>query len=436
MQAVIMAGGKGTRLRSVTKDELPKPMAPVYGKPLLQWQVETLRQNGVTNILLVTGYLGEKIEAWFGDGSAFGVQISYFCEEQALGTAGALALLADRLEETFFLVFGDVIFDIDLARMQRFHREKQAEATLFVHPNAHPYDSDIVLKDADARVRGFLQKNTQRDTWYHNCVNAGFYLLDRTVCKQVPPGQKTDLEKELLLPMIQENRAVYAYASPEYIRDAGTPERLAAAQRDLQTGLVAHRSLRRPQRCIFLDRDGTINQYRGLISREQDLVLEPCAAQAIRAINASGYLAVVATNQPVVARGMCGIEDVERIHAKMETLLGNEGAYLDAITYCPHHPDKGYPEENPAYKIPCGCRKPATGMIRACAQAYNIDLADSWMIGDTTMDIQTGRNAGLHTALVLTGEAGRDKKYNVTPDLLADDLLQAVERITEMEQKQ
>lgn len=435
MQAVIMAGGKGTRLRSVTGDELPKPMAPVCGKPLLQWQVEALRQNGVTNILLVTGYLGEKIETWFGDGSAFGVQISYFREEQVLGTAGALALLADRLEDTFFLVFGDVVFDIDLARMERFHREKQAEATLFVHPNAHPYDSDIVLKDSDARVCGFLHKDTHRDAWYHNCVNAGFYMLERTVCTRVPPGKKTDLEKELLLPMIREGRVVYAYASPEYIRDAGTPERLAAAQNDLQSGMVTCHNLRHPQRCIFLDRDGTINRYRGLISREEDFELEPCAAQAIRAINASGYLAAVVTNQPVVARGLCGIEDMERIHAKMESLLGNEGAYLDAITYCPHHPDKGYPEENPAYKIPCDCRKPATGMIRACAQAYHIDLTNSWMIGDTTMDLQTGQNAGMRTALVLTGEAGRDKKYRAEPDIVAKDLLQAVNMILEMEQK-
>ena len=430
-----MAGGKGTRLRSVTGNELPKPMAPVCGKPLLQWQIEALRQNGIDNILLVTGYLGETIEAYFQNGSALGVKINYFREKQALGTAGALALVADRLEDVFFLVFGDVIFDIDLARMLRFHREKQAEASLFVHPNAHPYDSDIVLRDTDARVLGFSSKNTHRDGWYHNCVNAGFYLLNRTVCKRVTPGQKTDLEKELLLPMIQTGGAVYGYASPEYIRDAGTPERLGAVQRDLQAGLTARRNLRLPQRCIFLDRDGTINQYRGLICRDEDFEIEPCAVQAIRAINASGYLAVVVTNQPVVARGMCSIEDVEHIHAKMETLLGNEGAYLDAVYYCPHHPDKGYPEEDPAYKIPCDCRKPGTGMIRACAQAYNVDLANSWIVGDTTLDLQTGRNAGLCTVLVLTGEAGRDKKYDVTPDLVADDLLGAVEMITKMRRK-
>ena len=127
------------------------------------------------------------------------------------------------------------------------------------------------------------------------------------------------------------------------------------------------------------------------------------------------------------------IEDVENIHKKMETLLGKEGVFLDDVFYCPHHPDKGYPEENPAYKIPCECRKPKTGMIREAAERYNIDLAGSWMIGDTTMDIQTGINAGMRTALVLTGEAGNDKKYDVKPDLVCKDLLDAVEKILQVD---
>ena len=161
--------------------------------------------------------------------------------------------------------------------------------------------------------------------------------------------------------------------------------------------------------------------------------MEGCAVDAIRKINQSGRLGIVITNQPVVARGLCEIEDVENIHKKMETLLGKEGVFLDDVFYCPHHPDKGYPEENPAYKIPCECRKPKTGMIREAAERYNIDLAGSWMIGDTTMDIQTGINAGMRTALVLTGEAGNDKKYDVKPDLVCRNLLDAVEKILQMD---
>ena len=133
MQAVIMAGGKGTRLRAITNDEIPKPMATVAGKPILQWQIECLREQGVTDVVLIVGHLGEKIQDFFGDGKAFGVDIRYIQETTPLGTAGALSLLPPLLkEDAFFLVFGDVLFDIDLGRMLTFHREKQARATLSI----------------------------------------------------------------------------------------------------------------------------------------------------------------------------------------------------------------------------------------------------------------------------------------------------------------
>lgn len=427
-----MAGGKGTRLRAITNDEVPKPMAPVAGKPILQWQVECLREQGVTDLVLVTGHLGEKIQEFFGDGKRFGVHIRYIQETVPLGTAGALSMLPPLLkEELFFLVFGDVLFDIDLARMAEFHRKKQAKATLFVHPNSHPFDSDLVVCDDAGKVRRFDPKNSVRTGWYHNCVNAGFYVLDRAICERVPRETKMDLEKELLAGMIGAGEAVYAYRSSEYIKDVGTVERITAAEKELESGYIAKRSLRNRQRAIFLDRDGTVNRKNGLVYREEQFELEDGVIEAIRRINRSGYLAILVTNQPVVARGLCSVEDVEDIHKKLETLLGREGVYLDDIRFCPHHPDKGYPEENPAYKIPCHCRKPDIGMLEACAERYNIDLANSWMVGDTTVDIQTGKNAGTRTALVLTGDAGRDGKYKVTPDLVCDDLGQAVQRILE-----
>lgn len=431
-QAVIMAGGKGTRLRAITNDEIPKPMAPIAGKPILQWQIESLRRQGVTGIVLIIGHLGNKIQEYFGDGAAFGVQISYLEEAVPLGTAGALAMLPPLLTgESFFLIFGDVLFDIDLARMERFHREKRAQATLFIHPNTHPFDSDLVECGPDGRVLRFDSKHNVRDGWYHNCVNAGFYLLDRSVCAQVSPERKLDLEKELFPELMGREGEVYGYRSPEYIKDVGTVERIRAAERDLESGLVAGRCLLRRQRAIFLDRDGTVNRKNGLICREEQLELEPSAVEAIRAINASGYLAILVTNQPVVARGLCQVEDVERIHRKLETLLGREGVYLDDIRFCPHHPDKGYPEENPAYKIPCRCRKPDIGMLADCADAYHIDLENSWMVGDTTVDLQTGKNAGTHRALVQTGDAGKDGKYNAEPEVVGKDLLDAIQRILE-----
>ena len=430
MQAVIMAGGKGTRLVSITKDEIPKPMAPVAGKPILAWQIEQLKENGVDDVVLIIGHLGHKIREYFGDGSAFGVSIRYIEEEKPLGTAGALSMLPPFLKgEDFFLVFGDVLFSIDLQRMAAFHRENGAEATLFVHPNSHPFDSDLVVCSDDDRVLRFDSKNNVRDYWYHNCVNAGFYILNRSVCSRVPEDTKVDLEKQLLSGMIADGEAVYAYHSPEYIKDVGTVDRIQGAEDDLVRGVVQARCLKNKQRAIFLDRDGTVNRKNGLVYREDQFALEDCSAEAIRKINKSGYLAIIISNQPVVARGLCEIEDVERIHAKMETLLGKEGAHLDEIRFCPHHPDNGYQEENPLYKIPCHCRKPDIGMIEDCVEKYNIDLASSWMVGDTTIDIQTGKNAGTHTALVLTGDAGNDKKYNVQADMICRDVLEAVEHI-------
>ncbi len=432
MQAVIMAGGKGTRLRLLTNDEIPKPMVPVAGKPILHWQVDCLREQNITDIIVIVGHLGEKIQEYFQDGRDFGVTIRYIAETMPLGTAGALSLLQPMLrEENFFLVFGDVLFDISLERMMRFHQDKHSAATLFVHPNAHPFDSDLVIHDECGRIVRFDSKHNVRDYWYQNCVNAGFYLLNSEICRKVPPQTKVDLEKELLTKLIESGAPVYAYQSSEYIKDVGTVERIRQAEADLGKALISKRSLRRKQRAIFLDRDGTVNKKNGLVYQEEQFQLEEGAADAIRRINQSGYLAIVVTNQPVVARGLCSVEDVERIHRKMETLLGREGAYLDAVRFCPHHPDKGYPEENPAYKILCCCRKPHIGMLEACAEQFNIDLQSSWMVGDTTVDIQTGKNAGTHTALVLTGDAGRDGKFNVTPDTVCKDLLQAVEQILE-----
>lgn len=430
MQAVIMAGGKGTRLAAITKDEIPKPMVPVNGKPLLLWQIEELKKNGITDIIMIIGHLGEKIEEYFQTGEKYGVHVSYIREHEPLGTAGAFYYLKDKIVSNYFLlVFGDVFFSIDIQRMEKFYIDHQAKAALFVHPNSHPADSDLVVLDENNKISKFDSKHNVRNYWFDNCVNAGFYILGKEICDLVEKLCKLDLEKDILMPLVEKKEAVYGYRSPEYVKDIGTVDRIRQTEKDVENGFIEEKCLKNKQTCIFLDRDGTINQYRGLVWKDEDFELEENACDAIKRINQSGKLAIVITNQPSVARGLCQIENIETVHKKMSTLLGKEGAYLDDVYFCPHHPDKGYPEENPAYKIPCECRKPKTGLIQKAVEQYHIDLSSSWMVGDTTVDIQTGKNAGLHTALVLTGEAGNDKKYDVTPDLVCKDLWEAVEMI-------
>lgn len=430
MKAVIQAGGKGTRLHDITKDEIPKPMIPILGKPLLQWQIEKCKENGLCDIILIIGHLGDKIREYFGDGTQFDVHISYIEEKEPLGTAGALYYVQNCVEdEDFLLVYGDVFWDVDLTRMTAFHKNKHSMCTLFVHPNTHPYDSDLLVLDEDDRVTGIDPKHNVRNYWYDNLVNAGLCILSSGICRKIEKAEKIDLEKTIFAGMIEQKEAIYGYRSPEYIKDAGTVDRLEIVEKEVSSGYAFSRNLRNEQKCIFLDRDGTVNVKNGLVDIEDKLVLEDCAIDAIRKINQSGYLAILVTNQPVVAKGMCTMEEVRNIHRKMTTLLGADGAFLDDIAFCPHHPDKGFPGERPEYKIDCDCRKPNTGLLTRFVERYHINLNESWMIGDTTRDMLTGNNAGTHTALVLTGDAGKDGKYSAQIDITAENLLQAVEDI-------
>jgi histidinol-phosphate phosphatase domain len=428
--AVIMAGGKGSRLLSITNDEIPKPMVPVDGKPLLEYQVEKLKTYGIKKIVMIVGHLGEKIVDHFKDGKDFGVEIDYIFEKEPLGTAGAFYYLKDKIDaKDFMLVFGDVFFDMDFDRMEDFHFKNSALTTLLAHPNGHPYDSDLIQTDDNGRVIGFDSKHNVRDYWYDNMVNAGMYIINKRLLDLVKEPVKTDFEKDILANQVKLGASIYAYHTPEYVKDVGTVDRINATVEELKSGLIQSKNLKNKQRAIFLDRDGTINVSKGFISKADDLELIPDTIDAIKAINKSGALAIVITNQPVIARGECSFEELHNIHNKLKTLLGEKGAFVDDIFYCPHHPDKGFEGEVPELKFDCECRKPKTGMIDEAVKKYNIDLSKSYMVGDSTMDLETARNAGIKSVLVNTGFAGNDGKYDRSCDIEAKNLFDAVEKI-------
>lgn len=437
MKAVIMAGGLGTRAVNIDAS-IPKPLIPIAGKPILEWEIECLVRQGYKDIILTVSYMADKIEDYFDNGSLFGCHISYFREEKPLGNAGALFKLweAKELDGDFLLLNADIMFDVNLERMLIFHREHNALATLFTHPNNHPYDSGLIIASSEGIVSNWLSKEEARPQWYKNRVNAGVHVLNSEVFKlsNIVPSAidnypKVDLDRDILKPLVSTG-CIYAYDSPEYVKDMGTPERFQQVNSDLISGRVASRNLLKSQKAIFLDRDGTINKYVGFLCTPSQFELIDGVAEAIRLINDSGYLAVVITNQPVIARGEITASQLEIIHNKMETMLGDTGAYIDAIYYCPHHPDKGFEGEILSLKFDCDCRKPKPGLLLQAAKDFNIDLSHSWIVGDSECDILAGINAGCRTVYITTGENGSDNAcIDFGQDKTGNSLLNAVRLI-------
>lgn len=406
MKVVIMAGGKGTRISSIASD-IPKPMIKIEGKPVLEHEIECLRDQGFTDLILTVGHLGEIIMDYFGDGTSLGVHIQYFFEKEPMGNAGALFHLKEELSEDFLLLNADSVFDIDFNRFVEYHKKQGGLVTLFTHPNSHPYDSGLIVADEKGCVLRWLTKEEARPTYYRNRVNAGLHVVSPKVLEAEITTPKVDLDRQILKPLAGTGK-MYIYDSPEYVKDMGTPDRYYGVCKDFGEGIVTRKNLKNKQKAIFLDRDGTINKYVGFLRNADEFELLPDVPKAMKEINCSGYLAIVVTNQPVIARGETSLEELQKIHNKMETLLGFEGVYVDAIYYCPHHPHRGYEGEVVELKIDCECRKPKPGMLLQAAKDFNIDLQQSWMIGDSENDIKAGRAAGCKTALIGSEEYGQD----------------------------
>ena len=443
-QLIILAGGAGTRLRARLGD-LPKPMIPVAGKPLLEHQVELAKKYGFTDLIFFVHYRADLIEQYFGDGAKFGVRIRHILEKEPLGTAGAVLAGMERLADRFVVMYGDTMVNVDLERIWNAHEQAGVAATLLLHPNDHPFDSDLVEVDAESRVVAFHNRPHPPNVWRQNLVNAGLYVLEKSALAGFRSGVSAerrhspeenlrrsaetpplDFGKDIFPALVACGEKLLGYNSPEFIKDIGTPERYDRISAQFAAGIVQRSSLATPQRAVFLDRDGTIIPDKDCLRTADELELLPGAAAAIHQLNLAGWRTVVVTNQPVIAKGWCSAAELQNIHNKLESLLGLEHAFLDRIYFCPHHPEKGFPGERPELKINCNCRKPKIGMIERAVADLNIDLSQSWLIGDTTTDVQTAKNAGLKSILLQTGYGGNDGKHAVRPDFVTDKLLDAV----------
>ncbi len=430
-QLVILAGGKGSRLKEKLGN-LPKPLIPIAGKALLEHQVELAARHGFTDVLIFVCYGAEAIQTHLGDGSRWRLKIRYVIEKEPLGTAGAVLAGFDELAPAFMVLYGDLMVNVDLDRLWQHHLKRGADATLLVHPNDHPLDSDLVETNAEGWIKKFHNRPHPANIWFQNLVNAGLYVLEKRALQPwAGAGKPMDFGEFIFPELLRRGGKVYAYNSPEYIKDIGTPHRYERICAQYAAGVVQRGSLQTAQRVVFLDRDGTLVEDKDCLDNAEGLELLPGVGAGVRQLNDHGWRAVVVTNQPVIAKGWCTEVELQRIHNKMEMLLGHEHAFLDRIYYCPHHPHSGFPGERKELKIECACRKPATGMIDRAIADLNIDVAESWLIGDTTTDLQTAKNAGLKSILVRSGSGGQDGRYDCQPDFVFDTLAEAVEFIVQ-----
>jgi D,D-heptose 1,7-bisphosphate phosphatase len=431
MEAVILVGGKGTRLASRTNG-LPKPLAPVNGKPLLEYQFELLRRHGVERVTLLCGFGAEAVREFAGDGSKWGLSVRCLDEAKPLGTAGAVIASLDQMPRSFIVLYGDTMVNLDLKRLIAAHERSAAKATLVLHPNDHPWDSDLVEMDQTGRIVAIHGYPHPEGSVLPNCVNAALYVLEASALAGFPvPETPLDFAKHLFPELLRRGVPLQGYRSPEYVKDAGTPERLDQVEADVISGKMANSSLDVQRPAVFLDRDGVINEEVNFLARVEQFKFIPGAAEAIKLLSASGYRLAVITNQPVVARGECSEAELAQIHGYMETELGREKAFLDGVYYCPHHPDKGFAGERPELKIECDCRKPRTGLVQRAVEELNLDLSQSWFIGDRTADIQTAHNCGVKSILLRTGDGGGDGRHSARPDYTFDNLLQAARFIAQ-----
>ena len=435
-QAVILAGGKGTRLAERLHG-LPKPLIDIDGKPLLERQVELLLRYGFTQILILVSHQAQQIRTFCESKHNWGLEIICIEDASPLGTAGATIAALPYLADSFLVMYGDTMLDVDLVRFRAFHEAKpQASASLFLHPNDHPQDSDLVQMNADLEITSFKPYPHPEGIYFANLVNAGLYFINQPALLAFRGNTRLlDFGKDLFPDLIAKGKLLRAYVSPEYIKDCGTPKRLDKVIADVQSGRVAAANLERPQAAVFLDRDGTLNVLDGYITKPEQFTLLPGVTQALARLNRSAFISVVVTNQPVLARGDCSVATLETIHNKMETLLGDGGAYVDRIEYCPHHPEHGFAGEVRALKIECTCRKPGTAMILRTSAQWHIEPSLSWLVGDSSADFLAAQKSDLRSIGVQTGLAGLDGKYPANPDFLVPDLAAAVDWILEGYQK-
>ena len=374
-QAVILAGGRGTRLAPLT-DSKPKPMIEFHGKPFLEYLIESLRDQGFTKILLLLGYLPDVIQSYFGDGAKWGVSIEYSISDVEHDTGKRLKLVTNRLDPTFLLLYCDNYWPMNFPAMWQQFRKSRVLAQITAYRNQDHYTKDNLKVDADGFV---VTYDKGRTTPGLSGVDIGYALVQRSVVEALPAGN-VSFEREAYHRLVKEDE-LGAFVTDHRYYSVGSHARLP-----LTNSFLA----RTPT--VLLDRDGVLNKRMPratYVCSWSDWQWLPGSKEALRLLKNAGYRVMVITNQPGIARGNLTAADLNDIHARMQREAKQGGGEISAVYHCPHNWDAG-----------CTCRKPRPGLIFQAQRDYSLDLTRTCFVGDDERDVQAAEAAGCPWDLV------------------------------------
>lgn len=372
-QVVILAGGLGTRLKSVLGD-VPKPMAPIAGKPFLEYLLELLKENGFTKFLLLVGHKKESIIEYFQDGSRFGVQIAYSIEKEPKGTAGALFNAWDLLQDEFLLVNGDTFFDVQYDILRKFVSEMHASAVVVLRYSRDTLRYGFVDIDDDYKVKNFIEKGQLPVGRIDGYINGGIYYFKKTILEQFYRnfGDKSVSLETQILPTLSMEGKLHGLPMGGKFIDIGVPEDYWNAQKIIPSWLGLER-----KPCLFIDRDGTIIEDPGYVHGEK-LNFKQDAIEIMKKAKSEGNLLIIITNQAGVAKGKFTEEESIKTTEAVISYLAKKGVVVDGYYYCPFHPD-GIVEKYKKFSL---LRKPNPGMILQACEDFRIDIERSIVVGD------------------------------------------------------
>lgn len=374
-QAVILAGGRGERLRPLT-DTIPKPMVPIHSRPFLEYLIELLKQNGIQEIVLLLGYLQKKITKHLGDGSQFGVSIRYSIGTVEDDTGLRLKNAKHLLNEKFLLMYCDNYWPLNLSKLESYYSEKDTEAVVVVYRNARGITNNNMRVEDNGIVSCYDSTRTMSGL---NGVDIGFFILRKNILSSTPLGNFSFQQE--IIPKLVSRRQLAAYMTDQGYFSVGSPDRL------LQTAAFLL-----PRKIILLDRDGVINrkpQKADYVKTWSEFIFLPRALEAIRHLTAAGFEVYIITNQPGIARGVMSKEDLDEINRTLHLAVKHKGGRIDGIYQCLHGWDEG-----------CECRKPKPGLLLDAAFEHSFDLTKAIFIGDNERDILAGEAAECRTLLV------------------------------------